>query len=246
MPAENQETRPKFFAFLSRIRSSDSTAVPPQKSKRGHHKHGRAHSFSSREVRDKPLSGWVAEGAALEEHDPISELSISSPILRSPTSLTGFDNDDINSLASADVAVVDAHNSGRRAGFTASPKFQRPYHSCDSSTSFQSSKSAVSRAGSRMYHLPFRSYSSHEQRSDASCFPYQNQGFAASGTTLSSNSRPQTPYHDLDDYELPLTTVPEFGEIGMAIGSEEELDGIVNIGDLPGELEAQYLRLYAS
>jgi hypothetical protein len=237
MPAGNRERRSKFFAFLSRLHSSDSTDVPPQKDRRGtHQKHRGAHSFSGR---DKPLS--------LEEHDPISKFSISSPILRSPISLTGFDNDVIDSLASS--GAVDVHNSGRRAGFTASPtsKFERPYHSCGSSASFQSSKSAVARAGSRMYHLPtLRSYSSHEQQSDAPGSPYQNQGFAASGTTLSSNSRPQTPYDDLDDYELPLTTVPEFGEIGIAIGSEEELDGVVNSGDLPDELEAQYLRLYAS
>ena len=240
MPAGNQERRSKFFTFLSRIRFSDSTNVAPQKDKRGthwHQKHKGAHSFSGQ---DKPLS--------LEDRDPSSKFSISSPILRSPISLTGFDNDVVDSLASA--GAVDVHNSGRRAGFTASPtssKFERPYHSCGSSTSFQSSKSAVMRAGSRMYHLPtFRSYSSHEQQSDAPGSPYQNQGFAASGTTLSTNSRPQTPYDDLDDYELPLTTVPESGEIGIAIGSEEELDGMVKIGDLPDELEAQYLRLYAS
>lgn len=204
MPTVYQERRSKFFAFLSRRRSSDSTNVPPQKNKRG--KHRGAYSFSSR---DKPR--WEETAS-----DPLSKYCISSPILRSPISLTGFDNDVIDSPASS--GVVDVHNSGRRAGSTASPtsKFQRPYHSCGSSTSLQSSKSAVSRAGSRMYHLPFRSYSS-----DAPGTPYQNQGFAGSGTTLSSSSRPQTPYDDVDDYELPLT---KFGEIGIAIGSEEELD----------------------
>lgn len=224
MPTENQGRRSKFFSFLSRVRPSDSTNVPPQTDKRGtQQKHRRAYSFSTR---GKPLG----EGRA--GHEPtLSKLSISSPILRSPISLTGFDNNDIDSLASSIVGV----HSGRPAGFTKSqPKFQRPYHKGGSGTSLQSSKSAVTRAGSRTYHLPFHSYSSHyEQQPDTPGSPYQNQGFARSGTTLSFNSRPQTPYDDIDDHELPLNAPPEFGEIGVAIGSEEELDGMISIGGLP-------------
>ncbi len=239
----------KFFAaFLSRVRrSSDLTSGgPPQtheKEKQQKRRRGYSSGFYSFLTRaDGSLtSNSEKETAGHGKHKPISKAAIISPVPQSPISLTGFDNG-FDSPSSPSVGVRDGLSKPSSTTYeNAKPLFQRPYYDCDSSISLQSSKSAVARAVSRMYHLPLRLsspsfYDGYEERSDT--FPYQNQGFERSCTTFFTYSRPQTPYDD-PDYGLSPTGAftenwtqpPEFGEIGIAIGDEEELDGEAAIDD---------------
>lgn len=180
---------------------------------------------SNRSVIDVNFRKETALGHGKE---PISKASISSPVPQSPISLTGFDSD-IDSPTSPSVGVCDSLSKPSSTTYEhAKPLFQRPHYGRGSSISLQSSKSAVTRAASRMYHLPFRvsgSSSLHDDRSDI--FPYQNQGFQGSCTTFSTYSRPQTPYDD-PDYGLSPTGAfnkdwTQHPEIGIAIGDEEDV-----------------------
>ena len=231
----------KFFAgLLSHVRrSSDlTTSGPPQtheKEKQQKGRRGYSSGFYSSSTRVDESNSEKEKTVGHGKHKPISKASISFSVPQSPISLTGFDND-FDSPSSPSVGVRDGLSKPSSTTYEhAKHLFQHPYYDWDSSLSLQSSKSTMTRAVSRMYHLPFRLSSSLlEERSET--FPYQNQGFQRSCTTFSTyDSRPQTPDDD-PDYGLSPTGAlnenwakpPEFGEIGMAIG---DLDGGTAIDD---------------